>query len=575
MAFLVPVTAFAQTGSLIQRQQTSPASPIERDRPPEQPPILPRLQQPAPTPPQLQPDEGPSITVSRVQIEGATVYPTEELTRLLADVVGQPVAQGRIEEAVQRIQLQYRTDGYFLSAARGTVEPTPTGPVLMVRVIEGFISAVKIDGEIGPAGTLVYDFLNHLPQFRPVNIADVERYLLLAQNVPGVTLRAVLRPATGEAGSVELVAQVTRKSYDLTASFDNRGSRFAGPGELLLSGQTNSFTSLGDRTSLTLFNTPFNDQQIFGQLSEELYAGSDGLVLRAFVGYGLSQPADILALTGYHGRLLLAGGSATYPVIRTRPLSFSVSGSLDITQSSIDLEAGTSTSGTRQSNSNLRVVRFTGLLDTQDDWLGDQRAAANSLALTVHKGLRGLGASGNNDPLPARPGVINDFLKYSLQATRVQNLLQVGGYAFALKLAAAGQYTQDVLPPSEKFFLGGTQFGRGFYSGEVTGDRTVAGTVELQVNTTIQGRSNLFNLPYDLGVQYYGFYDTGQTWDRGPSALRLHLESVGLGARVTITPQYAVELEGVHRFTRRPASQSPDVSLEKADTVFVRLIGRF
>jgi hemolysin activation/secretion protein len=99
--------------------------------------------------------------------------------------------------------------------------------VFVVRATEGYISEVKLDGDIGPAGTLVYEFLDHLTWIRPVNNADLERYLLLVQDIPGVSVRAVLRRAT-EPGAVELVAQLSRKPVSVLAQYDNLGSNEAG-----------------------------------------------------------------------------------------------------------------------------------------------------------------------------------------------------------------------------------------------------------------------------------------------------------------------------------------------------------
>ena len=57
---------------------------------------------------------------------------------------------------------------------------------------EGWIADVKLDGDIGPAGTQVPRFLNHLTEQRPIDVAILEPWLLLAEEVPGVTMRAIL-----------------------------------------------------------------------------------------------------------------------------------------------------------------------------------------------------------------------------------------------------------------------------------------------------------------------------------------------------------------------------------------------
>ena len=83
------------------------------------------------------------------------------------------------------------TQGFVLSTVSAAVGPAGD---LRFNVIEGRIAAVKLDGDIGPAGVQVLRFLRHLTEQQPLDNATLERWLLLAQDVPGVTLHAVLQP---------------------------------------------------------------------------------------------------------------------------------------------------------------------------------------------------------------------------------------------------------------------------------------------------------------------------------------------------------------------------------------------
>src|SRR5262249_33700799 len=110
----------------------------------------------------------------------------------------------------------------------------------------------------------------------------------------------------------------------------------------------------------------------------------------------------------------------------------------------------------------------------------------------------------------------------------------------------------NILPPSEKFFLGGTRFGRGFFNGEVTGDRAIGATVELQANTTFSDIP-LPHLTAPLPVQFYSFWDYGRGFNVAPATDIVHtLQSVGLGLRSDLTPWLFLETEGVRRLTTHP-----------------------
>lgn len=541
------------------------SSPIERHQTEPQPKALPRLA-PAPAPPGPAAESGARVTIASVEITGDTVYGSAALAPLYAGLVGRTVPESAVEEAVRAIQSKYRDDGYFLTVVRGAVETADGKHVLRVRVVEGYISDVKIEGDIGPAGVLAYRFLQKLIGEQPVNISDVERALLLVQSIPGVSARAVLRPGAAAVGAVELVAQVGRKPFGGIVDYDNRGSDFAGPGELLLAGFANSFTSLGEVTQVTIFNTPADTEQLFGQISTSAFIGSSGLKLGGYIGTGLTEPGGVLAGTGYRGRLTVAGVNLSYPIIRTRPLSLYSNLAFDLSRATIDV-FGADGIRQRQSTTNLRVLRAGGRLDFQDDTLGLGPVGANSASFTVHKGIVGLGSSRNSSPLPARTGNIIDFLKYTAELTRVQNLFDFKDFLFALKLSAAGQYTNDILPPNEEFFLGGTRYGRGYFSGEVTGDQALGTTVELQASTVTEGTLN-------VGLQYYLFYDRGAAWSLAPGDLTpRHLQSIGFGVRADLTPDLTIELEADHRFTRTPSGNN--TKPERATVMFVHLVGRF
>ncbi len=536
-------------------------SPIERALPEAQPrAVPPLLPTPAPGAPEV--PAGPPVTIQAVEIQGATAYKPGELEPYYSGIVGKSVPLGQISTVLQQIQTKYRNDGYVLTVVRGTVEPVGGRSTLRIRVVEGFISDVKIDGDIGPAGILVYDFLNKLTSIHPVNIADIERALLLAQDVPGVSVRAILRPGTGEAGAVELIGQVGRKPFGGFVQYDNRAAPFAGPHELLVGAQANSFTSAGERTEIILYDTPFNKQQMFGQAGIEGFVGASGLKLRAYGGYGPSEPGGPLGQVGFRSRLLIAGASAAYPVIRTRPVSLNVTLAFDISRAEIS-EANLAT-GARQQTSldDLRIVRLGETLDFQDQTFGTGLVSANTVALTLHEGLSGLGASTTGD----RPGTRLDFFKLTGELTRVQNLFGFSGGLVALKLSVGGQYSGDILPSNEKYFLGGTKFGRGFFSGEITGDRAAGTTAELQLNTSS-------DWPVTLGLQPFIFYDTGCAWNLAPGDLDEHVESAGIGVRISLTQQISLELEADRRFTRKPTGEG--VSPLSPYAGFVTLIARF
>ena len=556
---------------LVHAQPAPPAgavptgSPLPRVLPPSVPRLGPGLAAPAPPPPA---PEGPGapVDVGSAVVLGSSVYPPGRFEPALAGLRGR-VDQGRIEAVRADIVATYRADGYLFTAVSATVD---ANGALVFSVIEGRIVDVKLDGDIGPAGVRVLRFLNRLTETVPIDVATLERWLLLAQDVPGVTLRTVLRPSAGDPGALSLVAQVSRQGFSGLATADNRGFSATGPEQFVLSIGANSFTEFGERTDATLFYTA-RSTELFGQLSTEWFAGASGLKLRVYGGRGTTDPSGSLGQIGYHGDTAVIGTSASYPILRSRQQSLSVAAYFDVLSNSVDTGFGAAT--VRASRDDLRVFRAGVDYASRDALLGDQRSAINVASLRLSQGLGILGASSQGDALAGRLGERVDFTKVSFEASRTQVLFSPFGDAtVALQASLAGQYSQDVLPSSEKFYLGGLRFNRGFYSGQVTGDRALTGSIEPQLNTSavLPGPRG----PFDLSMQYYGFYDWGEAWQSRKTDANARLASAGGGVRLFFTQAIELDVEAVRRLTRRPLSGA-GVAPVPAAGLYWRLVGRF
>lgn len=540
-------------------------SPLQRVLPQPAPNVGPGLASPAPQP-LNNALPGASVTVNSVVLRGVTVYPPGTFEALLAGLKGS-VAQTAVVAARDAILARYRADGFLFTAVSATLE---AGGRLVFSATEARIVDVKLDGNIGPAGVQVLRFLNHLVEAGPINIADLERWLLLAQDVPGVTLRTVLRPSSTDPGALSLVAQVSRHAFSGVAAADNRGYSGTGPEEYLASVSANSFTQFGEHTDATFFYTA-RSTELFGQMATEFFLGSYGLKVRLYAGKGTTDPSGSLGQIGYHGDTAIAGISASYPVIRRRQESFTLAAFFDLMDSSVD--TGTDPV-TRASRDRLRVFRLGADYALRDTLLGDTRSGVTTASLRLSRGAPGLGGSQQGDALAGRPGEKIAFTKVSAEATRTQTVATLGqSSSLALQATVAGQYSEDVLPSAEKFYLGGLRFNRGFYSGEVTGDRALTAALEAQFNTG-------FDMPwvdgrFELGAQFYTFYDWGETWQSQATDLNNRLGSNGLGVRLYFPRSIEVDLEGVNRLTRRPLSATSNVAPDPKQAFYWRVIGRF
>jgi hemolysin activation/secretion protein len=479
-----------------------------------------------------------AIPVQSVSIIGATAFPPAALNAATRGLAQRTVPLSQIETARRSLVALYRGHGFVLTTI--SLDIDAQGNVRFI-VTEGRIVSVKLSQDIGPAGTIVLRFLNHLTEERPISEASLERWLLLAQQIPGVSVHAVLQAQAGDPGALTLVAEVSKQNFSGLLTADNRSFTDTGPAEGLVVADLNSATALGDQTELSIFHTSGGTDN-FGQASTSAFIGSHGLRIKLYGGTGRSQPGGVLREINYHSTITVFGGELSYPVLLKRNQSLTLNLRADAVQNLIIA------SGARSSSDSLRVLRLDGQYAWQDLWLGDTRDALNVLNAQVSNGLPILGASGNHRPagVAGRGDEVTNFWKLNGSISRTQTLFSPAQDAtVALRLEVGGQYATEVLPSEEEFYLGGSRFTRGYYSGQVTGDKALYGTAELQLNTGYN--FSVLKQNIDLGVQYYGFYDTGETWSNLKTDLNHRIAAAGGGVRVGLTRNLEMDGEAVER----------------------------
>ena len=547
-------------------------NPIELNAP--RPPVRlsPELQ-PPPLVAQTGPGAGTVVKVDRVTITGNEAIPAAALAGAIRGLAGAEVPLSRIEDARLAILRTYRDRGYAFAAVDAGLTRRPDGAIDVVfGVVEGFVAEVKLEGDIGPAGTQVLRFLNRLVGVKPASTRDIERALLLAGDVPGVTVRGTLRPLQSEPGALQLIAQVERRTVDGFINVDNRGFREVGPWQWLGVVGANSFTEYGERTELSYFGAQ-ESSQWFLQGSVEAFVGGSGLRVRVYGGTGQTRPTGSLGEIGYYGLTTVAGVVGTYPIIRSRAFNLIASATLD----GYDGEIQTGTVGrTRASFDQVRTGR--GALDAQyleARLLPFLPAATNSGSVRVHQGLGWFGASRDGDPITGRSGNETfNFFKVNGEVQRIQPIFSpFEGSMVNLQGLFLGQFTNDIVPLSEKCYLGGGRIGRGYYAGQVTGDQCWGYAVELQLDTAYDVPINPAWGSNRFTSQLYFFRDFSRAFENLRNDPDRRLSSWGGGVRTVISDTVQFDLEGVHRVVTNPDGVAAEPL--RSSAFFFRTLVRF
>ncbi len=486
------------------------------------------------------------VSPTAITVEGNTVYAPDDLAPLIRPLIGKTVTAADIFQLAGAIQRKYRDDGYFLATVVVPPQRVTDGRIRL-RAYEGSIVSVVVEGDVGPVIEQARAYLSKIGRGgQAVNLRDIERYLLLTEDIPGIKTKAVLRPGQ-QPGEAELVVELTRKWWDAYYALDNRGSRFTGPLQSFALGGLNAFTPWGERLEAMQFTT-FSRESNYIQVNGSFLVGSEGTRLRAWLAKGFVNPSGPVAAVGYAGDLTLFGFGAVHPIIRSRQTNLSVNGGFEYYRSLVDTNVG------RLNDTHLRILRL-----GFDGNYRDELDGFNIASVRFSKGLGFLGASAANDPLMARAGSDPAFFKIQAEFARRQAIWSDNNVALGVLGSLSGQMTGDILPASEKFFLGGDRFGRGYFYGQVSGDRGIAASLELQLNVLVPPGGVGWSTPASdldmsraLPLQFYAYFDYGRVWNLLSSEVpAIAARSVGVGVRASLLEHLTIEVEASHRLDLR------------------------
>ncbi len=475
---------------------------------------------------------GLRFVLEGVLIEGATLYPEERLLAPFRPLIGKLVTISDVWRVAREIETLYREDGWFLTRAIVPAQTVRDGRI-HVRIIEGFIEQVRIEGDVGDAAILIEETLRPVTEQRPLSLATLERALLLVNDIPGISASGLLRPAAQQVGAAELVVVTERKPFDASLVVDNFGDDFTGRRQLSMGVGSNAWTRFGERVGIIGFITdPGADRnQWVGQIATSWRFGGDGLALETVYSYGRSKPGGDVRQFNFDSKTTLVGVAFAYPFVRSR--SFSLLGRLGIETIDTDTDADKDFFPDGEfSRDKLRVLTVGSEIEVRDPLNG-----ANSIAAGLRQGLPILNATRRDDQNKSRGDGTGQATVLRAGVARTQPL----PLNFSLYTNVAGQYAFTELLANEEFTLGGTRFGRGYDFDELSGDNGIGGTAEVRYSLPL-------GLPYLEAVQLFSFFEGGEIWNSG-DGLDGSLASTGGGIRIFPIGTLLLELQAAQPLT--------------------------
>ncbi|MBF0178753.1 MAG: ShlB/FhaC/HecB family hemolysin secretion/activation protein [Magnetococcales bacterium] len=474
-----------------------------------------------------------------IELANVTAFSSDTLLPLYQELLEREASLREIFALADRITAYYGQAGFVLS--RAIVPPqTITEGRVRIQVVEGFIDQVLVEGDDHHRPRLFEYFIEKIKASRPLNARILERYLLLANELPGLRVESVMRPSNDTSGAATLVLKVTNQPGNYVLNLDNRGTRPVGPRQTQTEFTTNSLFHTRERLSLGLAATPWDSGELFYRtLSQSHILNGEGIRLDISLSHSKSAPgADMqpmeIRTDSFSSGLLLA-----WPVLKRRDANLTFTGGLDLR------DTRTTLLQTPFTHDRLRIVRIGAMLDRTDALGGNSQ-----LNITFSRGIERLGAQ-----VESRPAAKPTFTQVNYLVSRTQRILDW----LSVLVQWSAQHAFTPLPASEQFGFGGEPFGRGFDPSEWTADNGAAQRIEMMIGPweAMKGKPQLY-LFRDHGALRWIFPD--------PDAPKeISASSKGGGVRLNLGGLGSLGLEWA-----KPQNSRADPALDRNWRCFAR-----
>jgi hemolysin activation/secretion protein len=479
------------------------------------------------------------FTLRGAEFEGLQGLSPAQLASSYQSLVGTEQPISVVCNIRDRAATLLREAGYV--AAVEVPEQKISDGVVHFRVLLAHLAQVRVRGDASGAERIIAGYLEHLTRQPVFNRFEAERYLLLASDLPGYTVRLTLRPAGTEPGEVLGDVTVRRIGGYADLNVQNFGSHELGRWGALARAEVYGLTGLADRTQLGLFSTADPSEEKTVQIGHDMRLGAQGLSVGGLFTYSWANPS--IDGSDFSTRTLLATLQADYPLVRTVGHTLRGTAGFDFVNQDVRLES------IDVSRDRLRVafarMNFDaastdysrGSTPVEPKW----RFASN---IEFRKGLNIFGATDPCGPAGTAclgSGRVPPSRIEGLSTAAVVRALLYGEYRPLPKLTFAlgvrGQYSWDPLLSFEQFSVGNYTVGRGYDPGSLLGDRGWGTQAELRLGSTVP------KAPGKAAIEGYLFWDQAKV----SNLARLfivdqpdHLDSVGGGARVNFD-RFAVD----------------------------------
>jgi hemolysin activation/secretion protein len=406
--------------------------------------------------------EGPQLLVKEFRITGAQTFSEDMLRKLVSEGENKLHTLSELQNLAERITKHYRSNGYLLARAYLPEQAVSDG-IIEIAVIEGRIGRINLANSSRLESKIIGTYVQSLSQDKSALSNEIEKALLLLNDIPGVAVRSTLKTGQ-EPATTDLDISITdAQTVQIKVELDNFGNRTTGKDRIGAFFSIANMSGYGDQLTTRAIKS---SRMTYGLISSQVPVSGNGLVL----GASLSEMQYQL---GNEFANLMASGNAktgdvwlSLPLIRRQQQNWYV-------QLSREYKYLLDFKGAFESVSDKTIeLNSIGLMGNYvDEWWGVTQTNTTFSSGRLRLDAMSAAVDLSNDGLRTS-GAFKKFSYFFQRQQRITPSLTLG-------TKIVGQFAGKNLDASEKLAIGGPQAVRAYGPEDANGDDGWVASIEV------------------------------------------------------------------------------------------------
>ncbi len=484
------------------------------------------------------------ITVKTFQFENNKVVSDQELSELLKKYTHREITVDKIYEAKGLITRFYVAKGYVNSGAVLPDQEISDG-VITFKIIEGELSDVNLEGESRFHPNYIAGRIKKHSS-KPLHFPSLQLPLYFLHADPSINrVNAELEP-TDQVGYADMSLRLEEANpFSVSFGLNNHKSPSVGDLQRVVNMQLTNLSGWNDVICFRYGNT--NGLRDYGGSFSIPINYHDTKFILSYQDSSSTIINDIFKDLDIDSKSRQVDVGFRHPLYRTYNNEFALSLKLILKRNETTL-----LDYPYQYTAELDdgVSRRT-ILSLGQEWINRSSKQAFTARSTFDISTSWMNATTVDHPADG------EFLSWLGQ---IQWLRRLPFLHSQLLFKTNIRLTDDEVPPSEKFAIGGYSTVRGYRENELTGDQGFSSSIELQMVMANFKFPGISDGPEDGDLYLIPFFDFGKVWNKELEVHNTDIASIGLGLRWIPKKNSRIELFWGHAL--RELSQYDEYSLQ-------------